>query len=123
MSRIVVERTFESPPSDDDMDEGSEPVGMVLGTEDATPLTFWVGVAPARRKSALVVFAWSPLVLFEVLGKAHNDSLLAVSALATVWLARKHPVSGMLAASMGALLKLSGLAMLLGLAVVLAARG
>jgi uncharacterized protein len=24
----------------------SEPVGMVLGTEDATPLTFWVGVAP-----------------------------------------------------------------------------
>ena len=28
------------------MDEVSEPVGMVLGTEDATPLTFWVGVAP-----------------------------------------------------------------------------
>jgi DNA helicase HerA-like ATPase len=24
----------------------SEPVGMVLGTEDATPLTFWVAVAP-----------------------------------------------------------------------------
>jgi hypothetical protein len=29
------------------MTEGvSEPVGMVLGTEDATPLTFWVGVSP-----------------------------------------------------------------------------
>jgi hypothetical protein len=27
------------------MDDVSEPVGMVLGTEDATPLTFWVGVA------------------------------------------------------------------------------
>src|SRR5207248_6628057 len=26
--------------------EASQPVGMVLGTEDATPLTFWVGVAP-----------------------------------------------------------------------------
>ena len=26
--------------------EASEPVGMVLGTEDATPLTFWVGVTP-----------------------------------------------------------------------------
>jgi DNA helicase HerA-like ATPase len=26
--------------------EVSEPVGMVLGTEDSTPLTFWVGVAP-----------------------------------------------------------------------------
>ncbi len=25
-------------------DQASEPVGMVLGTEDATPLTFWVGV-------------------------------------------------------------------------------
>lgn len=28
------------------MDETSEPVGLVLGTEDATPLTFWVAVAP-----------------------------------------------------------------------------
>ncbi len=27
------------------MQEASEQVGMVLGTEDATPLTFWVGVA------------------------------------------------------------------------------
>jgi uncharacterized protein len=29
-----------------DLPEASEPVGMVLGTEDATPLTFWVGVPP-----------------------------------------------------------------------------
>jgi DNA helicase HerA-like ATPase len=28
------------------VDPSSEQVGMVLGTEDATPLTFWVGVAP-----------------------------------------------------------------------------
>jgi uncharacterized protein len=28
------------------VDPSSERVGMVLGTEDATPLTFWVGVAP-----------------------------------------------------------------------------
>lgn len=27
-------------------DEASEPVGMVLGTEDATALSFWVGIAP-----------------------------------------------------------------------------
>jgi len=27
------------------MDQRSEPVGMVLGTEDATPLTFWVAVS------------------------------------------------------------------------------
>jgi len=24
----------------------SEPVGMVIGTEDSTPLEFWVGVSP-----------------------------------------------------------------------------
>jgi DNA helicase HerA-like ATPase len=30
----------------EDRPEASEPVGMVLGTEDATPLSFWVGVAP-----------------------------------------------------------------------------
>src|SRR5207245_5320414 len=30
----------------DALDEVSEPVGMILGTEDATPLTFWVGVSP-----------------------------------------------------------------------------
>jgi DNA helicase HerA-like ATPase len=28
------------------VDPSSEQVGMVLGTEDATPLTFWVGVSP-----------------------------------------------------------------------------
>ena len=28
------------------MESTSEPVGMVLGTEDATPLTFWVAVSP-----------------------------------------------------------------------------
>ncbi len=36
--------------SEDDVGFGpvqdvSEPVGMVLGTEDSTPLTFWVGVS------------------------------------------------------------------------------
>src|SRR5438270_12217962 len=46
--RACAGRSWPSSPhrKDDDMDEVSEPVGMVLGTEDATPLTFWVGVAP-----------------------------------------------------------------------------
>ena len=30
----------------------SEPVGMVLGTEDSTPLAFWVGVAPGAYLTA-----------------------------------------------------------------------
>jgi hypothetical protein len=80
----------------------------------------WATVSPERRKRALVVFAWSPLVLFEVLGKAHNDSLLAVAALAAVWLARRHPTLGLLVAAAGMLVKLSGFALVLGLAVVLA---
>jgi hypothetical protein len=32
-----------------------------------------------------VLFGWSPLVLFEVLGKVHNDVLVALGALSAVW--------------------------------------
>src|SRR3954463_10226271 len=45
------------------MDDVSEPVGMVLGTEDATPLTFWVGVASdayLQLDDAVVVDAQVP---------------------------------------------------------------
>ncbi len=43
--------------------------------------------APGERAAALVTFAWSPLVLFEVLGKAHNDVLVALFLVAAVHLA------------------------------------
>ena len=39
----MTERPAGQPP-----EEVSEAVGLVLGTEDATPLTFWVGVSPDR---------------------------------------------------------------------------
>jgi hypothetical protein len=42
-------------------------------------LVIWRSVAPSRRARALVTFAWSPLVLFEVLGKVHNDVLPALA--------------------------------------------
>jgi hypothetical protein len=79
----------------------------------------WLTAEPVRRARALVVFAWSPLVLFELLGKAHNDGLLAVSALAAMWLAVRvnRPGLGMLAATAGALVKISGAAIVLALAV------
>jgi hypothetical protein len=32
-------------------EQTSEQVGMVLGTEDSTPLTFWVGVDPESYSS------------------------------------------------------------------------
>ena len=46
----------------------------------------WISTDRARRTSALIGFAWSPLVLFEVLGKVHNDLLGALPLLAAVWL-------------------------------------
>ena len=82
----------------------------------------WGSAEPAHRKRALVLFAWSPLVLFEVLGKAHNDSLLGVSTLGAVWFARRHPALALPVATAGMLIKLSGLAVVLGLVVALLRR-
>ncbi len=77
----------------------------------------WISVEADRRKRALVTFAWSPLVLFDLLGKAHNDGLLAVAALAAIWLARRSGTAGWLAATLGMLIKLSGFAVVLALAI------
>jgi hypothetical protein len=66
----------------------------------------WTSVEAPRRQRALVMFAWSPLVLFEVLGKVHNDSLPAVSMLGMVWLvSRGRGIAGMLLVVAGALIK------------------
>jgi hypothetical protein len=71
----------------------------------------WATVEPARRKRALVLFAWSPLVLFEVLGKVHNDVVIAAGVLTAVWLVQRGRVGlGLEAAVVGALGKLSALA-------------
>jgi hypothetical protein len=71
----------------------------------------WTSVEPARRQRALVFFAWSPMVLFEVLGKVHNDILPAVSMLAMVWfISRGRGVGSMLVIVAGGLMKLTALA-------------
>src|SRR5919199_3283094 len=95
---------------------------LSLGAYAACCGLIWTSAEPADRNRALVLFAWSPLVLFEVLGKAHNDSLLALSAVATICLARRHPAIAMLLATAGALVKLSGLAVVLGLGLALVRR-
>ncbi|HYY88980.1 MAG TPA: glycosyltransferase 87 family protein, partial [Chloroflexota bacterium] len=90
---------------------------LALASYVACGALVWASTAPAQRQRALVLFAWSPLVLFETLGKAHNDGLLAVAALTAVWIARRdQPALGLLAATAGALIKVSGLAVVLGLA-------
>jgi hypothetical protein len=79
----------------------------------------WISVEADRRKRALVTFAWSPLVLFDLLGKAHNDGLLAVSVLAALWLARRSGPASLVVGSLGMLIKLSGFAVPLSSALVL----
>jgi hypothetical protein len=72
----------------------------------------WVLVEPARRKRALVLFAWSPLVLFEVLGKVHNDVLIAVGVLGALWLIQRgHDRLSLPVAIGAALVKVTALAL------------
>ena len=63
----------------------------------------------AHRARGLVLFAWSPLVLFETLAKGHNDVLLAFSVLLTFRLAGR---GGLVAGLAGGLVKATGLAVL-----------
>jgi alpha-1,6-mannosyltransferase len=71
----------------------------------------WASVEPARRVRSLVLFAWSPLVLLEVLGKVHNDGITAAMGLAAIVLAgRVSGASGLVAAVATALLKASAAA-------------
>ena len=88
---------------------------LSIGAYAACCWLLWRSVEPARRQRALVMFAWSPLVLFEVVGKVHNDILPALSLLAMTWLltrtrkrARKNLSLPALAA--GGLVKITALA-------------
>jgi hypothetical protein len=58
-----------------------------------------------------VLFAWSPLVIFEVLGTLHNDVMVALGLLAVVWLlGRRQTNHAWLAAVGGGLFKATALA-------------
>jgi hypothetical protein len=78
----------------------------------------WPG-RQAQRTRALVLFAWSPLVLFETLAKGHNDVLLALSALLAFRLGGR---GGLVAGMAGGLVKATGLAVLPSLALDLVRR-
>ena len=73
----------------------------------------------AHRARALLLFAWSPLVLFETLAKGHNDVLLALSALLAFRLGSR---GGLVAALAGGLVKATGLAVLPSIALGLVRR-
>ena len=79
-----------------------------LGCYVASCGLIWSGVEPQRRVRALMVFGWRPLVLFEVLGKVHNDGLTGVSILLAVVLAgRGRGALGIAAGGLGGLVKAS----------------
>jgi hypothetical protein len=79
---------------------------LSLGAYIASCWLIWHSVEQSRRQRALVLFAWSPLVIFESLGKLHNDSLISLSLVAVVWLSTCNRLpAGVLAAVMGGLVK------------------
>jgi len=58
--------------------------------------------APAERLIVLTAFWWNPTVLVETAGEAHNDALVVLAVLATLWaIRRRSPVlaAGTLAAA------------------------
>lgn len=99
---------------------GDSPAAIVLGYKLLSIGAFvaccwfiWRLVEPARRQQSLVLFAWSPLVLFEILGKVHNDILPTLAILSGVWLCTRQPVAQRLSLAgvvAGALIKVTSLA-------------
>jgi hypothetical protein len=87
---------------------------LSIGAYAACCWLIWTSLPPTRRQRALVGFAWSPLVLLDVLGKVHNDILTALAMLAMLWLlarprAWRLAVLGLVA---GGLVKVTALAAL-----------
>jgi hypothetical protein len=84
---------------------------LVLSAYAACGWLIWSSVEPARRQRAFVLFAWSPLVIFEVLGTLHNDIFVALSLLSMVWLlTRRQTTPAWLAAAAGGLIKATAFA-------------
>jgi hypothetical protein len=113
---------------------GNSPMAAVLGYKLLSTLAYvaccwlvWASVEPGRRQQALIMFAWSPLVLFEVLGKVHNDILPTLAMLGGVWLVTRPSATGLkasLAAGMaGGLVKITALAAAPPIGVYLWRRG
>jgi hypothetical protein len=79
-------------------------------------------IAPERALAGVVLLAWNPAVLYEIIGNGHNDMAMAVWLLAAVWaiLKRRYTLA-VLALLVGALIKFIPL-LLLPVAVLLALR-
>ncbi|MDQ3810057.1 MAG: hypothetical protein M3336_07195, partial [Chloroflexota bacterium] len=90
---------------------------LCLGAYAGCCWLIWSLCPPLRRARALAAFAWSPLVLLEGLAKVHNDLLVALAMLAAL---RLSGAGGLIAAALGALVKLNALAVLPAIAAGMA---
>jgi hypothetical protein len=66
-----------------------------------------LGAPPCRARASAFLFLWNPLLLWEMVGNAHNDGLMMVGGLAAMWLLlRGSHVLVLPALAAGALVKL-----------------
>jgi hypothetical protein len=97
---------------------GDDPLGVVLAYKALSLACYvaccaliWASVERRQRVRSLMAFAWSPLVLLDVLGKVHNDALPALAVLLAVVLAsRQRGAPGLMLGMAGALVKATALA-------------
>ena len=63
---------------------------------------------PRRVQASVYVFLWNPLLLWEMVGNAHNDGLMVLFGLIGVWLyVAGHDLLALLCIAAGALVKVA----------------
>jgi hypothetical protein len=84
-------------------------------------LALALGATPGRAVAAAYLYAWNPLLLWEMVGNAHNDGVMVLGALAAcLALAMRRNVLVLPALALGALIKVpvAALAPLLGIVLL-----
>lgn len=62
-------------------------LGVTLATVGVAYLVCKRHLAPGRAAPALALFAWNPLLAYEIAGQAHNDGVMLLGLTAFVWAA------------------------------------
>jgi alpha-1,6-mannosyltransferase len=96
-------------------------VGLLLaGIAMVWAIANRLGWSVERSRAACVLFGWCPLMLFDIVGSAHNDMLLVLFILIAIWLhLRGWWALAVGALMLGGLVKLSGFFLLPAYGVLL----
>jgi hypothetical protein len=91
---------------------GRELLGLILGFKLLslcgwllTALAIGLACPPAARLSALFVWLWNPLALWELVGAAHNDGWMLAAVVLAFAALRRWPLLALLLITVAALLK------------------